>query len=48
MTSEKRGITTNMFPFVSFIDATVDLGDVEQRKEQILTKDALVSKLSIL
>ncbi|VDC07857.1 unnamed protein product [Peniophora sp. CBMAI 1063] len=31
-----------------FIDATVDLGDVEKLKEQILSKDALVSKLVVL
>ena len=33
--------------YVSFIDVTVDLGEVEQRKEEILSKDALVSKLVV-
>ncbi|KZV70500.1 NAD-P-binding protein [Peniophora sp. CONT] len=31
-----------------FVDCTIDLGDVEQRKEEILSKDALVAKLVTL
>ena len=32
---------------VSFVDVTLDLGEVEQLKEQILDKDALVTKLVV-
>ena len=41
MTRFELALTLNF----SFVDSTIDLGEVEKLKEQILNKDALVAKL---
>ncbi|VDC07856.1 unnamed protein product [Peniophora sp. CBMAI 1063] len=43
-------LTSGKYDWLSgrFVDSTLDLGEVEQKKEEILSNDALVSKLVVL
>lgn len=46
--SQLIALESDVLPHTSFVDANRDLAEVEQFKEQILKKDALVLKLALL